>query len=94
MTRQRAGELRLPHPGGPQEEERPDRPPGILQPGPGPADRIAHSLDGLVLSDDPLVQPIFHLEELTHLPFQQPADRDPGPLADDLSDIFRVDLFL
>ena len=40
------------------------------------------------------MQQLLELDELAHLAFHQPADGDARPLADDLGDVFGVDLFL
>ena len=50
--------------------------------------------DRLVLADDALVQPLFHVNQLLDFAFHQPADRDVRPLADDLGDVFLVDFLL
>src|SRR5665811_1484525 len=42
------GELRLPHPGGSQEDEAPDGAVGVLQAGPGPAEGVRYYLYSLV----------------------------------------------
>ena len=66
---------------------------GILQAGARAANRVGDRLDRFVLADDALVQPLFHLQQLLDFAFHQPADRDAGPLADDLGDVFLVDFF-
>src|SRR4051794_265885 len=38
------------------------------------------------------MQPLLHVHELLDLALDEPRDRDPGPLADDLRDLLRVDL--
>jgi hypothetical protein len=40
------------------------------------------------------VQPSFHLQQFLDLTLNQPADRNMRPLADDVGDVFFVDLFL
>ena len=84
----------LPTPVGPEEQERPDRPVGVGQAGPGPADGVGHGDHRLVLADDPLVEDLLHAEELGHLAFHQPGDGHARPLADDLGDVLGVDLLL
>ena len=84
----------LPTPVGPEEDERADRPLGVLQPGPRAANRVRDGLDGLVLADDALVEAILHLDQLVLLALEQARDRDAGPRADDAGDVVRVDLFL
>ena len=73
--------------GGAEEEERADR--AVA----GPAGRCgcggrrcADGGDRLVLADDPLVQPLFHHEQLGLLGFEHAADGNAGPGADDLGD--------
>src|ERR1700704_2618014 len=48
------------------------------------AARVCDGRDALLLPDDPLVEPLLHLEELPDLALQELRDRDAGPLADDL----------
>ena len=91
---ERAGELGLADAGRPEKDERPERPVRILQPGAGAANGVGDRLDRLVLADDALVQPRFHAQQLLDFAFHQPADRNAGPLADDLGDVFLVDFFL
>ena len=86
--------LRLPDPGGPQEDERTDGAIGIRQPGPGPPDGVGHRGHRLVLADDPLVQAVLHVHELLDLALHQLRDRDACPLADHLGDVLLVDLLL
>ena len=66
----------LPTPVGPEEDEAAERPVRILQAGARAANRIRHRDDRVVLADDALVQPLLHLDELLHLAFHQPADRE------------------
>src|SRR5712664_1202563 len=40
------------------------------------------------------MQAVFHLDELGYLAFHEPRDRDSSPPADDLGDVFFIDLFL
>ena len=72
---QRPRQLGLAHAGRSEEEEAAERAVGILQTGPGAADRVRHGVDRLVLTDDALVQPLLHVNELLHLALQQPGDR-------------------
>ena len=46
-----------------------------------------------VLADHALAQALFHLDELLHFAFEHARDGNAGPLADDLGDVFLVDLF-
>ena len=77
--RQGARQLGFPDAGGTQEDERADRPVGILQTGARPAHSVGHCPQGVLLPDHALVQALFHVDELLQLAFQQPRDRDPGP---------------
>ena len=89
-----AGELRLADAGRPEEDERPDRPVGILQAGARAAERIRDRGDRLVLADDALVQALLHVDQLLGLPLEQPVDRDAGPAGDGGGDVVLVDLLL
>ena len=89
-----AGELRLADAGRAEEQERADRAARVLEPGPRPPDGVGDGLDGLVLADDPLVQPVLHLDQLGRLALHQAVDRDAGPGRDDLGDVVGRDLFL
>ena len=91
---ERARQLGLADAGWAQEDEAAERTIGVLQAGPRAADRVRDGLNGLVLADDALVQPLLHVDELLDLALHQPADRDVRPLADDFGDVFLVDLFL
>ena len=91
---ERAGHLGLADAGRSEEQEAAKRPVRILQAGARAADRAGHGLDGLVLTDDALVQPLFHLEQLLDLALHQLADRNAGPAADDRGDVFLVDFLL
>jgi len=91
---QRAGQLGLADTGRAQEEKRADRAARVLQAGTRPADRVGDGFDRLVLADDPLVQPVLHLDELRHLALEKLRHRNPRPGADDLGDVVRVHLFL
>src|SRR5438067_862777 len=75
--------LRLADAGRPEEDERADRAIRVLQARTRAAERVRDDGDGLVLTDDALVQALFHVQELLRLAFQQPVDRDPRPAADD-----------
>jgi hypothetical protein len=88
--RQRAGQLRLAHAGGAEEKEGADRPLRVLQPGPAAAHGGGHRFDRFFLPDDAQVKPIFHMHQLLHFPFEQFADRNAGPFADDGGDLLGV----
>ena len=51
-------------------------------------------MDRIVLADHPAMETLVHVNQLLDLAFYQPADRDMGPLADDVRDVLLVDLFL
>ena len=84
----------LPTPVGPRNMNEPIGRRGSLQAGAGAADGVGHGLDRLVLADDPLVEPLLHLDELLELALQQPRDRDAGPGRDDLGDVVGGDFLL
>ena len=88
------GQLGLADAGRSQEEERADRPVGVLQAGAAAADGVGDGADRRVLVDQPQVDLVFQLQELFALGREHPGDGDAGPLADDLGDLFGIDLFL
>ena len=88
---ERLGELGLPDARRAEEDERTGRPLRVFQAGTGAADRLGDRLDGVFLTDDPLVQLVFHSQELCGLLFGQLVDRDTGPQREDLGDRFFVD---
>jgi len=75
-----------------QEQERADRPLRILQSATAAADGVRDRLDGLVLADQALVNPILHHQQLGAFGLHHAADRDAGPGAHDLGDFFLRDL--
>ena len=89
---QRAGQLGLAHPGRAEEQEAAHRPVRVAQPGPGPADRLGHRRDRLVLADDPVVQVLFEAQQPVLLLLGELAHRDAGGPRDDLGDVGRGDL--
>ena len=91
---QRAGQLGLADPGGAQEDERADRSLRVLEPGAGTPDGVRDGDHRLVLADQPLVQPVLHVQQLLGLALHQAADRDARPARDDLGDVVGVDLLL
>ena len=46
------------------------------------------------LADDPLVQRVFHAQQLFGFGFHHLVDRDAGPLGDDLGDVVHVHDFV
>ena len=89
---ERLGGLGLPDPGGTEEDERPRRPLRVFQAGSGAANGLRHGPDGAVLADDPLLELVFHAEELGGLLLGELVDRDAGPEREDLRDRFFADL--
>ena len=55
---------------------------------------FATASNSLVLSDNALVQAIFHVDELLDFALHQTADGNMRPFAHDFGDVFFVDLFL
>jgi len=86
---QHFGQLGLADARRPQEDERPDRAAGVLQPGAGPAHGLADRVDRLVLADDALVQLGFHLQQPLGFLLGDGRDRDAGPHADHFRHVFR-----
>jgi hypothetical protein len=66
-------ELRLADAGGSQEQEAAVGAAWVGEPGAGAAHRLRNGLDGLVLADDALVQPLFELQEPVALLLRQLA---------------------
>ena len=91
---QRPCQLRLPHPRGPEEDEGPDRPVGVREPGPRAAHRAGDRVDRLVLAHHPPVQAVLHLDELLGFALEEPVDRDARPARHDGGDVVLVDLLL
>ena len=69
-----AGQLGLPHAGGPQEDKAADGPVRVLEGGPRPPYGVGYGPDRRVLSYHPLVQPLLHVQELLRLALQQTVD--------------------
>ena len=84
----------LPTPVGPEEQEAADGPVRVREAAAGPTDGVGHGRHRLVLADDPLVEHVLHAHQLGDLALEQAADRDAGPLGDDLGDVLLVDLLL
>ena len=87
------GQLGFTDAGGSQENKAPDRPVRIFQAGTRAHHRLGHGHHGFVLPDHALMQDVFKLQELAHLPFQQLRNRYAGPTADHSRDVFLVHLF-
>src|SRR5215211_8282565 len=91
MNSARARELGLADAGLAEEEERADRPVGVLEPGARAAQGVGDGDDRLVLADHPLVQALLHVDQLLDLALEHAGDGDAGPLRHDLGDLVRVD---
>ncbi len=68
---ERPGELGLADARRAEEDERADRPVGILEPGAGAAKRVGDGLDRLVLADHALVEALLHVDQLLGLALEQ-----------------------
>ena len=90
----RARQLRLADAGRAQEDERADRPAGVLEAGSRATHGVGNGLDGLVLADDALVQRVFHADQLGLLALHQARHGMPVHDDDDARDVVCVDLFL
>ena len=75
---ERSRQLCLPNTGRPQEDEAAHRPLRVGQPRTCPPDCVGERSDRRVLADDPLVQPLLHVEQPLGLAFDQPRHRDTG----------------
>ena len=84
----------FPTPVGPRKMNEPIGRFGILEPGARAPQRVRDRRNGLVLADDPLVEPLLHVDQLLGLALEQPLDRDPGPAGDHGGDVVLVDLLL
>ena len=93
-VRQRLGQLGLADARGAQEQERADRPVGVLQACPRAAHGVGDGVDRLVLADHPLVQLLFHAQQLVPLAFEHLVDGNAGPARDHRGDVLGRDLFL
>ncbi len=84
---QRLGQLGLANAGGANKDERANRAARVFQPGARAADRIGDGVDGFFLTDDALVQAVFHVQQFFGLGFHHLGDRNAGPLGDDLGNV-------
>ena len=73
---ERARQLGLADAGRPEEDERADRPAGVLDARASADDRVGDELHGLVLADHALVQDLVEAQQLLALALHQPGDRD------------------
>ena len=70
-----------------EEDKRADRSTRVLRASPRPADRLGDHRDRLVLTLDPVVERLFHLEEPARLLLGDPHHRDAGPHRDHVRDV-------
>ena len=77
----------LPTPGGAEEDERADRPVGILQARTGAPHRGRHGVHRLRLADDARPQFVLHAQQLVALPLQHLVDGHAGPARHDTGDV-------
>ena len=87
---ERARQLGLADARGAQEDERADRPLGVLEAGAGAADGFADRRHRALLADHAAVQVVLHGEQLVGLFLQHALHRDAGPLAHQLGDVVGV----
>ena len=76
---QRACQLGLADPGWPEEHEATDRPLRVLESGTCAPNGLGDDLDRLILTNEPLVDLLLHLEELGGLLLDEAADGHAGP---------------
>ena len=86
-------QFRLTHTGGAEEDERGDGALRVLQPGTRAAYGVGDGTDGLVLSDDTLVEFLLQVEQFVLLALHHPAHGDAGPTAHHLGDVVGGHLF-
>ena len=79
---------------GAEEDERANGAAGFLEPRTASADGVRDGVDRLGLPDDALLEFALHLEQLLLLRLQHLAHGDARRAADDVGDVFGVDLFL
>ena len=91
--RQRPRQLGFAHAGRAQEQKAADRPLRILQSAASAHHRVGNGVDGLVLPDDALVQFLGKVQQLLDFAFEQFRERNAGPAADHLRDVFLVHFF-
>ena len=84
----------LPTPVGPRKMNEPIGRRGSLRPARERRMAVGDARQRFVLADDALPQTLFHRDQLLHFAFQHLRNRNAGPLADDLGDVFLVNLFL
>ena len=77
-----------------EENERADGPIRVLQTAAGAAHGVGHGVDGFVLADDALLQPLLHFDQFFPFAFQHAGDGNAGPGGDDLGDVFLRDFLV
>ena len=82
----------FPTPDGPRKMNEPDGRFGSFEAGARAPDRLRHRLDRGLLADDPLVQLVFHAEQLGGLLLGELVDRDARPQREHLGDRLLGDL--
>ena len=90
---QRTGQLGLADTGRTQEQETPDGPIRLAQPGAAAPDGIGDRCDRTLLADDSASQRLFQVHQLVHLSFEQPPRGDARPARHHLGDVVRIYLF-
>jgi hypothetical protein len=85
---QRTRQLGLPNTRRPEKEEAAYRTVGVREPCPGPPYSLGNRIDGLLLSDDALVELLLQPEQTLALLFGELADLYPGRPRDDLGNVF------
>jgi len=91
---ERSGELGLADAGRAHEEEGADRPAGVAEAGPGPADGVRHEEERFVLAHHALAEAVLDVEQLLHLALEEAGDGDARPLRDHLGHVLGVHLLL
>ena len=86
--RERARQLRFSDAGRTHEDERADGAIRIFQSRAGTTHRIRHRGNRFFLSDDALLDRVFHVHELLHFRLEHLRYRHAGPLRHDLGDVF------
>ena len=86
------GQFGLTHAGGAQEDERTARTLRVLESGTSTTDGLADRLDGVLLTDDPLVEFVLHAQQAGGLLFGELVDGNTGPQREHLGDGFLIDL--
>src|SRR5262249_9241988 len=87
ILREGARELGLPNAGRPEEDERADGPPCVLEPRPRPPDGARHRRDRVTLAHDAPVERFLHARELGRLLLLQLGERNARPPRDDVLDV-------